>query len=208
MGLDDLARRGQAKARPPLLRGKERLEDLAQHLGRHPLARVDQAQAHGAPAVHPLARRLNRQFAAAGHGLLGVEQEVQERLFEHLLIQADRRQVGGQVALDVDVGRARRRAEEVVHLLDDLGDVRGQQVEVLDAGEAQEVVGHLDEALAFVLQALDAGQGAALALGLRVLEILGQKLQVQPERAEVVLDLVNEAAGQLGQLGVLVAHGP
>ena len=82
----------------------------------------------------------------------------------------------------------------------------GTRFEVLDAGEAQEVVGNVDQPLALALQALDALQGPAFALGLRLLEVLGQELQVQAERAEVVLDLVDEAAGQLGQLGVRVVQ--
>ena len=45
------------------------------------------------------------------------------------------------------------------------------------------------------LEPLDAVEGPPLALRFGVLEILGQKLQVQAERREVVFDFVNEAPG-------------
>src|SRR5207244_6145460 len=45
---------------------------------------------------------------------------------------------------------------------------------------------------------------AALALGLGLSKIFGQELKVEPQRAEVVLDFVDEAARQLGQLSVAI----
>src|SRR5262249_1015230 len=81
--------------------------------------------------------------------------------------------------------------------------------QVLDAREPQEVVGDVDEPLALVLQPLDALERPAFALRLRLLEVLSEELQVEAERAEVVLDLVDEPAGQLGQLGVrFLPHVP
>ena len=98
----------------------------------------------------------------------------------------------------------RRRAEEIDHLLDDLGQVGRLQLQVLDAGEAQEVVGDVDQALTFALQALDALQGPAFALrSAAPAKSSASSCRLRPERAEVVLDLVDEAARQLGQLGVL-----
>src|SRR5262249_38215333 len=41
---------------------------------------------------------------------------------------------------------------------------------------------------------------------LRLLEVLPQELQVHRQGAEVVLDLVDQAAGQLGQLRVVLVH--
>ena len=98
--------------------------------------------------------------------------------------------------------------EEIDQLVHHLGQAGRPAVQVLDPGEAEEVVGHVDEALALALEAPDALQGAALALRLRVGEVLAEQLQVEAERAEVVLDLVDETAGQLGEGGIVVAgHG-
>jgi hypothetical protein len=53
------------------------------------------------------------------------------------------------------------------------------------------------------LQTLNALQGTPFTLAVRLLEIFGQQLEVQPESAQVILDFMDKAAGQLGQLGVL-----
>jgi hypothetical protein len=44
---------------------------------------------------------------------------------------------------------------------------------------------------------LDALERAPFAVGLRLPEVFGEELQVQTERAQMVLDLVNKAARQL-----------
>src|SRR4029077_2859955 len=82
----------------------------------------------------------------------------------------------------------------------------GREPQVSAPGEPQEIIGDVNEALALMLQALNAVQRPTLPLGLGLLEILGEQLQVQAEGTEVVLDLVNETTGQLGQLSVLLVH--
>jgi hypothetical protein len=78
----------------------------------------------------------------------------------------------------------------------------------LNSSEAKEIVRDLDEPATFGLEALDAFQGAALAIVLGIPKILGQELEVQTEGAQVVLDLMDEAACQLSQLGVALGdHG-
>src|SRR5262249_32941382 len=74
VGLHDLSRRGQTEAGPAGASREERLEYFLQDVGRHALASVDQAQANP--------RRLdgggNGQLAAAGHGLFGVQEQVEQ----------------------------------------------------------------------------------------------------------------------------------
>ena len=107
----------------------------------------------------------------------------------------------------LDMGSLGGRREEIDHLHDDLAEVRGLQLEFLDAGKPQEIVGHADEAFAFLLEFLHPAQGPAFALILRLLKVLGQELQIEAERAQVILDLMDEAAGKLGQGGVgIVGH--
>src|SRR5262249_16711213 len=62
------------------------------------------------------------------------------------------------------------------------------------------------EPLAFALQSQDALARLALTRRLGLLKVLGEQLQVEAERADVVLDLVDEPARQLGELGVVVGH--
>ena len=81
------------------------------------------------------------------------------------------------------------------------------EFQLLDAGETQKIIGDAHQPLAFRLQLLHASQGPPFALVLRVLKVLGQELQIQPQRAQMVLDLMDEAAGQLGQQGVAVVFG-
>jgi hypothetical protein len=114
------------------------------------------------------------------------------------------------VALDVDVRLPRSRLEEIEHFFEHFAERRRLKVQLFDAREAEEIIRYFNEALAFVLQSLGAFQRAAFALVLRVLEIFREKLQIESKRAEMVLDFVDEATGQLSQLGVLAAfvgHG-
>ena len=67
---------------------------------------------------------MNGELASLGHGLLGVEKQVQERLFEQVAIQVHGRQVRGEVALDVDVVLSRGGREEIDNFLNDLPDFR------------------------------------------------------------------------------------
>ena len=86
----------------------------------HPLAGVNHIQT-GA-ALRQVRRRpgLNGELASLGHGLLRVEKQVQERLFEQVAIQVHGRQVRGEVALDVDVVLSRAGREEIDNFLNDL----------------------------------------------------------------------------------------
>src|SRR5262249_11151674 len=54
------------------------------------------------------------------------------------------------------------------------------------------------------LKPLDSFQCPAITLRLGFAEILGEELEVQPQRAQVVLNLMDEAAGKFGEFHVLV----
>ncbi len=127
-------------------------------------------------------------------------------MLEHVAVEQDGRQVRGEIALDVDLVRLGRRAEEDHKILDEGGEIGRLQVQVRDAGEAEEIVGDIHQAPALFLQALDALLGTAFALVLRLLEIFAEQLQIEAEGAEVVFDFVDEPTRQLRQLGVLLVH--
>ena len=83
--------------------------------------------------------------------MLGVEKQVQERLFEQVAIQVHGRQVRGEVALDVDVVLARAGCEEIDDFLDDFNQLGWLQVQVFSAREAKEVIRDLHQPLALML---------------------------------------------------------
>ena len=116
-------------------------------------------------------------------------------------------QVGRGEPLDLDVALPRGGREEVDQSRHDRVERGRLGGEILHAGEAEEVVGEIDEFLALAGEPRDAVEGAALARRLGVLEVLGEELQVERERAEVVLDLVDEPAGEFGEFGVLRGRG-
>src|SRR5207237_2909249 len=103
------------------------------------------------------------QVAAVGHGLLRVEEQVQQRLLEHLAIEAYRRQVGGKQANDVDAALFRGWRVELDQFVEDVGEVAGMAFEFADAGEAEKVVGDVNEPFEFAVEALDFGGGAFFA---------------------------------------------
>ena len=203
VGADDLAGGRQPQPVADRLGRHERRERPRRQLRVHPAAGVDHVQHH--PPV--LRLRLQGQRPALRHRVLGVEHQVQEHLLEHLLVQQHRRQVGGRIPVDLDPLRPGGRPQEVQHPGDDLAQVGRLAVQVRHAGEAQEVVGQVHQPPALVGQPGGPVQRLALPRGLRVLEVLGQQLQVQREGVEVVLDLVDEPAGEFREFEVLRLAG-
>ena len=100
-----------------------------------------------------------------------------------------------------------RRCDEIDHAVDDFFQLRRLAVQVFDAGVAQEIVRQIDEPLTLRCHQPDALERPAFALRFRVLEILAEQLQVQQHRAEVVLHIVDEAAGRLGEIDELLRDG-
>ncbi len=145
-----------------------------------------------------------RERAAVGHRLFGVQHQVQKALLEQVAVEVHRRQVGGREPLDLDVVLPRGRGQEVDHPRDDGVERRRLGGEVVDAGEAEKVGREIDEFLAFAGEPRDAVEGAALARGLGVLEVFGEQLEVERQGADVVLDLVDEPAREFGQFAVLL----
>ena len=93
--------------------------------------------------------------------------------------------------------------EEVERLVD-LGVQIGRlQVEPPHLGEVEEVVEQVLQPLALALHDVDALGSAPLRGRLRLFEVLGQQLHVEPDRRERILDLVGQRPGEPRDLGVL-----
>ena len=204
VGLDDLAGRRQSQAAPRRPGRKEGVEDPGANLLGHSHAGVD----HVEHDPGPVAPGRQDQLAAGGHGVLGVQDQVQEGLLEQVGIDPGRGQVGREVGADHDPLGRRVRLVEVAELIDDRVQVGRLELQVLHPGEPEEVLEDVAEPMDLVLQPFDPLQHAAIARGLGVLKVLGQQVEVQRERRERVANLMREPAGKLGDLGVLGAEPP
>src|SRR5262249_18500936 len=158
------------------LGGEERAKDASPHIGGHALAGIDQAK-HNAALVRA-GGGLNGELAAIGHRLLGIEDDVQERLFEQLSVEANGREIRREIALDIDMALPGRGGKEVNQLFDHFAQGAGLGVEILHAGKAKKIVGNIDQVVAFGLQSLNPLQGPALALRLRRLQVFRKKLEI------------------------------
>jgi len=93
--LDDPVRDREAEARAGAdgLGREERLEDVRERVRRDPRTIVDYLRVHRAPvSVHARGQGDAPAVLAFQYGLLGVQQEVQEHLFELVLVGQHRRQ--------------------------------------------------------------------------------------------------------------------
>lgn len=136
--------------------------------------------------------------------MLGVEHQVQQGLLEQVSIEPDRREIGVELGPNDDRLHRRGGLVEVANLFDDRVQVNGFQLQVLDAGEPEEVLEDAMQPEDFVLEPLDPLANPTVARRLAVLKILGQQVEVQPEGRERIADLVGESAGKLRDLGILV----
>ena len=188
-----------------LLRGEERLEDPCEHLGRHAGAGVRHGQHHvvagrhlGVPArvvlVQHLVGNLDRQPAAAGHGVAGVQGEVQQRALDLRRVGHGGPQARRVHDADLDV-LAQRPLQQVRHVGQQRGEVDRHGRERLLARERQQLLGQRGAALGRPDRPIEPRQHGAV----RLQHGVGHFQIAQDDRQQVV-EVVRDAAGQL-------AHG-
>ena len=201
--LDDAIADGEAEAGAlaGVLRGEEGIEDAADGGFVHAGAGVGERRDDGAAgaAGGGDAQGACAAFVAAGtHGLLGVDDEVEEDLQE--LVRVDHRvgQVGIEFLHYVDVADAQIVVAEFEHALDQGVDVRGLLSGVAAAGEGQQVGDDLRRALGLAVDGLDLGAGGLV----EVLE--EQKLGEAHDAGEGVVELVGDAGDELADTGHLL----
>src|SRR5262249_10707099 len=163
----------------------------------HAAAVVDNLELDAA-VVHA---SLHLDDPAAGHGLLGVEGQVHQHLAKERAVEANRRQVGGQRRADIDpVGggfRLAKRDEVTNHLVQ----VALHELELTHPGELQEVFENRLQPAALALHGDDLLEHAAIAWRVAPGDIFAQKLEVQTDRRERILDFMRETTGESGDLG-------
>ena len=166
-------RQAETRALADRLGGEERLEHLADEVGRHARPGVRDADAQvlarrhvvlaGTGIVHPLVGRLDGDATAVGHGVARVDAEVQQRVLQLFRVDQRRRQARQAYHLELH-GRADRPPDEVLHVLDQAVRVSGLRVEGLPPGEGREAMGQARGALGCALRnrhvAVDFGEPA------------------------------------------------
>ena len=187
-----------------LLGGEEGVEDARQVLGADAAAGVAHGDAHATCIVHRVAvDRLQRQRAAGGHGLHGIDDEVDQHLLQ--LLQVDLHPATRAEALhhpDLGARQMLARQHEAV------GE-RGVHVDVLDvagelarAGELQQLGDDQADASDLLVDQADL-VGHRLRRGA---ELLAQQVEVALDHRGGVADLVRHTGSELADRGELLAH--
>ena len=203
--LDDPAGRGQAQSRAAFLGGEVDLKDGVDVLRRDTRARVGDLDLH---ALVP-GRGADDQLAAFRHGLLGVEDDVQQRLLEQIRVRLDLGHVIRQVRQQADVVLRPLARREVEQFLKKLVDVAPRDLDRRAPCEAQKLVERLLQAARLHLQDLAATFDLPRENRILVLGLLPKKLDVHPQNREGVLEFVRQPLGQGLQIRLTVfAHRP
>ena len=184
------------------LGGEERLEHPRLGLLAHPLAGVGDGQQHilagrdvsGVACIGLVEHGvgdLHRQPPAAGHGVPGVEGQVQERALHLRRIGDGVPQAAGHHRLHLD-RLAQGPAQQVGHVADQPREVDHLRGQGLAPGERQQLAGQLRRPLGAVDGVLQPLAGP-LVVGDRAL----QQVEVAADHLQQVIEVVGDPAGQL-----------
>jgi hypothetical protein len=116
--------------------GEERLEDLTRDLGRHARTVIGHLDAHTAriPTTRDAQPARRRDLL---QGMLGVDDQVHDDLRQLVAVRKQGRQIGRQLAHDLDVAGAQAVARELEGHLDQLVDLHQRPSCRLLASEGQ-----------------------------------------------------------------------
>ena len=159
MRLDDLARGRQSQPAPGRSGRKEGVEDPGANLLGHSQASVD----HVEHDPGTLVSRRQQELAPGGHGVFGVEHQIQQGLFEQIGIDLGRGQIGRQVSANHDPLGCGGRLVEVAQLIDDGVQIGRCEPQLLYAGKPQEVLQDIVQPGDLVLQPFDPLQHPTIA---------------------------------------------
>ncbi len=195
----DAVDRGQAQTRPvaALLGGEERLEEALFHLGGHALAGVG----HGKLEVMSgwqVALGLRdlglpggeRQGAAGGHGVAGVDDQVEDHLLELAEVHVDRAIGRGELEVQPAV-LADEAPQHGLQVADHVVQVEHPRLQRLLAAEGEELAGQGGRALFGLLDLLDVGPPLVA-----LVQPVAEQLALEGDGGQQVVEGVGDAAGQ------------
>src|SRR5947207_935645 len=108
---------------------------------------------------------------------------------------------------DLDAVGGQLRLIELDEVADDLVQIVRREIELADPRELQKVFENGFQPPAFALDGDNLLEHAAIAGGLAGRNVLAQKLEVEADRGEGILDFMSQSAGEGGDLGKL-GHQP
>ena len=108
-----------------------------------------------------LRRGAHDQLPAVGHRLLGVEDQVQQRLPKRLAVEHHARQLGIEIAHDLDARLLGLGREELEHVVDLVVQVRRLQMQPPHLGEVEKIVEQRLQPLALAADDLDLASAPA-----------------------------------------------
>ena len=202
--LDETVHHGKPETGPSTerLRGEERFECLADHVGRHADAGIADGEQHVLPGsdlgvrggiaiVEISIRRLDRQPAAVRHRVARVDREVEQHVLELVGIDARLPQAAGEHGLDRDV-LAQGPAQQVRHAGHQSPDIERLRLQRLLAGEGEQPMRQR-------CGALHAGHrrfGEPTERGAVRRQPSLQQLDVAADHRQMVVEIVRDAAGE------------
>ena len=181
---------------------EERVERLGDDLGRHARAGVADRD-HDEIARHRLGillavigierhvARLDRQLAAAGHGVAGIDRQVEDGRFELCGIDQDRPERIAQLDLQHDIA-AEGAGQQLAGILHHLGNRHRGRGERLAPGEGEQVARQLGTAQRRLGGALD-----EFLRRFRQPGQLAEEIEIAQDDGEEVVEVMRHAAGQL-----------
>ena len=150
---------------------------------------------------------LQCQRAAVGHGVFGVEHQVQQDLLEEFDVERDLRQIGfGPAssasmfwALAVGPRKSTIRAEDIVQIEVNRHSLHRSAIRAKRRKSLERSTSRRHSSVSLPTRSTARRSRGVCC----VFEILGEQLQIQRKRVEVVLDLVDEPTREFGQFEVL-----
>src|SRR5687768_15132916 len=134
------------------------------------------------------------------HRLRGVEHQVEKGLLDQARISVDLHWPRRGLESQVHAVKLGLREKEIDHLLAEAVEFNGLAVQLDPAGVAKEIIQNVAQAAGFALAGVEA-IGEAREGRVVGRKVFLEKLKVQLNRGEGVLDLVRESAGESAQLG-------
>jgi hypothetical protein len=221
---DDAAGGGEAEAGAALFGSEVGIEDAGEVVGGDANAGIGDVEDGGifgldgldqefSPSLSPAAGGggtggdLGSGGAGLGfgrHSLNGVEEEVEEGLFEEVDIEGAERVFASERGMDADVGSLSLRKEEIDEFFDELieGDDLGAELDT--AGVAEEIVEGLTEAVGFFFEGSEARQGALARTAGDGGEIFFEELKIELESGEGVFKFMGETGGEVAHFGEML----